>query len=146
MRIPEAGPFGDTSRDASLLAIVAASFVNRPGSGCVESVVTDATHRFFVLLGASSLGPCWSAYDSRRSHRPGMGGDRVHDGPQQSGREIVDRIGYAAYVVRPEQDIRVVLLRFESDVDGVRDPQRPERGHADATQDHRERTGAMEVR
>jgi hypothetical protein len=33
MRIPEAGPFGDTFRDASLLAIVAASFVKRPDSG-----------------------------------------------------------------------------------------------------------------
>ena len=56
MRIPEAGPFGETLRDASVLAIVAASFVKRPASGCVESVFTDATQRFVVafLLGTSS--------------------------------------------------------------------------------------------
>ncbi len=44
MRIPEAGPFGETFFDARLFAIVAALLVNKPGGGCVESVVTFATH------------------------------------------------------------------------------------------------------
>lgn len=43
MRMPEAGPFGDTRFDARLLAIVAASVVKSPAGGCVESLVTDAT-------------------------------------------------------------------------------------------------------
>jgi hypothetical protein len=50
MRIPEAGPFGETFLDASALAITLALFLNRPGSGCVESVVTVATHRFLFLF------------------------------------------------------------------------------------------------
>lgn len=37
---------GDTLRDRRILAIVAASFVNRPAGGCVESVFTFDTHRF----------------------------------------------------------------------------------------------------
>jgi hypothetical protein len=47
IRIPEAGPFGETVFDDSVLAIVAALFVNKPAGGWVESVVTPATHRFF---------------------------------------------------------------------------------------------------
>jgi hypothetical protein len=44
IRIPEPGPFGETLFEARDRAIVAASFVNRPSGGCVESVVTRATH------------------------------------------------------------------------------------------------------
>ena len=44
MRMPDAGPFGDTFFDASVRAIVAASFVKRPAGGFVESVVTVRTH------------------------------------------------------------------------------------------------------
>lgn len=50
MRIPDSGPFGETFRDASVLAMVAASFVNRPAGGCVESVLTVATQRGVVRL------------------------------------------------------------------------------------------------
>jgi len=50
MRIPDAGPFGETRFDASVRAIVAASLVKRPSGGCVASVFTDATHRFFVFV------------------------------------------------------------------------------------------------
>ena len=53
MRIPDAGPFGETRFDASVRAIVAASFVKRPAGGCVASVFTDATHRLFVFAGMS---------------------------------------------------------------------------------------------
>jgi hypothetical protein len=45
MRMPEAGPFGDTRFDASALAIVLALFVNSPVGGWVESVVTPFTQR-----------------------------------------------------------------------------------------------------
>jgi hypothetical protein len=45
MRMPEAGPFGDTRFDASTLAIVLALFANRPLGECVESVVTFFTQR-----------------------------------------------------------------------------------------------------
>jgi hypothetical protein len=38
--MPDPGPFGDTFFDAKLLAMVAASFVNSPSGGCVESVFT----------------------------------------------------------------------------------------------------------
>jgi hypothetical protein len=44
--MPEAGPLGETFLDARLLAIVAASFLNRPSGGKVDSVLTFATHRF----------------------------------------------------------------------------------------------------
>ena len=44
MRNPEVGPFGETSFDASVLAIVEAFFVNNPSGGWVESVLTVATH------------------------------------------------------------------------------------------------------
>lgn len=49
MRMPEPGPLGDTFRDASVLAIVAAFFLNRPSGGNVDSVLTRATHRFVDL-------------------------------------------------------------------------------------------------
>lgn len=51
MRKPEVGPFGETSFDASVPAMAEAFFVNSPGGGCVESVLTLATHLldwFFV--------------------------------------------------------------------------------------------------
>jgi hypothetical protein len=60
MRIPDAGPFGDTRFDASDRAMVAASFVNRPSGGWVESVLTFATHRrrvpeaFIFLFGGTA--------------------------------------------------------------------------------------------
>jgi len=47
MRIPDPGPFGETFLEARVLAIVAALFVNNPAGGCVESVLTVATHLFF---------------------------------------------------------------------------------------------------
>jgi len=50
MRIPDLGPLGETFFDARVRATVAASLLNRPSGGCVESVVTFATHRFFVLV------------------------------------------------------------------------------------------------
>jgi hypothetical protein len=40
MRMPEAGPLGDTLRDARTRAMVDESLVNNPGGGCVESVFT----------------------------------------------------------------------------------------------------------
>jgi hypothetical protein len=53
IRIPEPGPLGETLFDASVRAIVGASFVKRPSGGCVESVSTLATHcpvLFFGIL------------------------------------------------------------------------------------------------
>src|SRR6266481_3421497 len=46
IRKPEVGPFGDTLFDASVFAIVEAFFVNSPSGGCVELVLTVATHIF----------------------------------------------------------------------------------------------------
>jgi hypothetical protein len=45
MRIPDAGPFGETRFDASSRAIVSGDFVNRPFCGWVESVLTAFTQR-----------------------------------------------------------------------------------------------------
>jgi hypothetical protein len=56
MRIPDCGPFGETLLEARTLAIVAAFFLNRPGGGCVESVVTDRTH-LFLLCSATCCPP-----------------------------------------------------------------------------------------
>ena len=50
MRIPDWTPFGDTFLDASDLAIVEALLLNRSLGGCVESVLTLATHLFLLLL------------------------------------------------------------------------------------------------
>ena len=44
MRIPEDGTFGDTFFEARLRAIVAASFLNNPSCGYVDSVCTLADH------------------------------------------------------------------------------------------------------
>jgi hypothetical protein len=49
IRIPDAGPFGETSFEASTFAIVGALFVKSPGGGCVESVVTFVIHFPFRL-------------------------------------------------------------------------------------------------
>jgi len=51
MRIPKAGPLGETLLEAGVRAMVAALLVNKPEGGWVESVFTFATHLFFVLLG-----------------------------------------------------------------------------------------------
>src|SRR5688572_30377798 len=48
IRMPDAGPLGDTLREASVLAIVLAFFVNRFFGGCVELVFTLATHLPFL--------------------------------------------------------------------------------------------------
>jgi hypothetical protein len=50
IRMPDPGPFGETFREARVLAMVGASFVKRPAGGCVESVVTAPTHRRFVRV------------------------------------------------------------------------------------------------
>lgn len=50
MRMPEAGPFGDTFFDASERAITAALLLNRSCGGCVESVVTFFTHFFLAVF------------------------------------------------------------------------------------------------
>jgi hypothetical protein len=43
--MPEANPLGETLLEASTLATVAALLVKRSFGGCVESVLTSATHR-----------------------------------------------------------------------------------------------------
>ncbi len=52
--IPEPGPLGDIFFDASVRTMVAALLVNSPSGGCVESVLTLDTHRFFLPVG---IGP-----------------------------------------------------------------------------------------
>jgi hypothetical protein len=47
IRMPDPTPLGETLFDASVRAIVGALLVNSPWGGCVDSVVTFATHRFF---------------------------------------------------------------------------------------------------
>ena len=58
IRIPETGPFGETFFDANVRAIVLASLVNSPFGGCVESVFTSATHRFFCVLAMETPEDC----------------------------------------------------------------------------------------
>lgn len=59
MRMPDCGPLGETFFEARDLAIAAASFLNRPGGGKVETVFTPATHlllgRLFGRLGLCRL-------------------------------------------------------------------------------------------
>lgn len=50
MRMPEPGPLGETFFEASVLAIVAAGFVNNPSGGWVESVCTRAIHLLEVAV------------------------------------------------------------------------------------------------
>src|SRR5437899_1391411 len=59
MRMPEAGPLGETFFEARDLAMVEAFLLKRPWSGWVESVVTFADHfffGFFVVIGVSWVG------------------------------------------------------------------------------------------
>jgi hypothetical protein len=49
IRIPEPGPLGDTLWEASTRAIVSALFVNKPGGGKVDSVLTPATQRGLLV-------------------------------------------------------------------------------------------------
>src|SRR5260370_26364124 len=62
MRMPEAGPLGETFFDARALAMTEALWLKRPSAGWVESVVTSADHFFlgflvfFVVIGASWVG------------------------------------------------------------------------------------------
>lgn len=42
--MPDCGPLGDTFFEANTRAIVAASLVNSPDGGWVESVLTELTH------------------------------------------------------------------------------------------------------
>lgn len=51
IRRPEIGPLGDTFFEARVRAIVEALLVKSPSGGCVESVFTFATHRFFFATG-----------------------------------------------------------------------------------------------
>jgi hypothetical protein len=48
MRMPEAGPLGETFFEARERAMTGALFVKRSFGGCVESVVTFFTQRFFA--------------------------------------------------------------------------------------------------
>jgi hypothetical protein len=54
IRKPDTAPFGETLREASALAIVAALLVNSPEGGCVESVLTLEIHRFFCRIDISA--------------------------------------------------------------------------------------------
>src|SRR5262249_17231083 len=86
MRIPEPAPLGETFAEAGVLGLVAASLVNGPAGGCVESVVTRATQRrvgFLLVVecrAAISTLPPWvqkSAVSmcapARRMLKPGVG-------------------------------------------------------------------------
>ncbi len=55
MRMPDCGPLGETLLEASERAIVDAFFLNSPAGGCVESVLTCATHFRFLARCAISL-------------------------------------------------------------------------------------------
>ncbi len=55
MRIPDAGPLGETFLEASERAMTGALLVKRSFGGCVESVVTSLTQRLCAggfLMGA----------------------------------------------------------------------------------------------
>ncbi len=55
IRMPDAGPFGDTRFEASTRAIVAASFVKSPAGGLVDVVFTEALHRRFLRSAMSGV-------------------------------------------------------------------------------------------
>jgi hypothetical protein len=55
MRMPEPGPFGETFFEASVRAMLAASLLNKPAGGWVESVLTPALHFRVVATKLSSL-------------------------------------------------------------------------------------------
>lgn len=71
--MPEPGPFGETFLDASDLAMVAASLVNNPFGGKVETVFTLAIHRPLFFLAAMisflQLGCDLCASSSQHVHR-----------------------------------------------------------------------------
>jgi hypothetical protein len=46
--MPDCGPLGDTFLEAKVRATTEAFLLNKPAGGCVESVFTLATHRFFL--------------------------------------------------------------------------------------------------
>lgn len=55
MRMPEAGPLGETFLDASSRAMVRAFLLKSPDWGCVESVVTARTQRCGVAVRVRDL-------------------------------------------------------------------------------------------
>jgi len=63
MRMPEAGPLGETFYEARLLAIAEALLVKRPSGGKVETVFTLATHRCvdWLFLDVADLRDCFLA-------------------------------------------------------------------------------------
>jgi hypothetical protein len=79
IRIPETGPLGETFREANAFAIVAALLVNKPGGGCVESVVTLAIHLFFpAVIDRSSQSACCivrCAFIALSGHGKAVAGD-----------------------------------------------------------------------
>jgi hypothetical protein len=48
--MPDAAPLGETFLDASVRAIVGASFVNKPSGGKVETVLTFDTQRLGLFV------------------------------------------------------------------------------------------------
>ena len=48
--MPDCGPLGDTRLEARVRAMVEALQVKSPGGGCVESVLTFATHFFLEAI------------------------------------------------------------------------------------------------
>src|SRR3981189_3017554 len=93
MRMPEAGPLGETFFDASSLAMVDALWLKSPSSGWGESVVTFADHFFFgflVAIGASWVGasvPKMRADDfSRRRLRKKFVRRAPHSSARRPGR------------------------------------------------------------
>src|SRR5882724_1672814 len=78
IRKPDTAPFGETLREASVLATVAALVVNRPEGGCVESVAssTDTCFRYeevsvempkFIMLKPPAVRP---SHSSGRGRKP----------------------------------------------------------------------------
>jgi hypothetical protein len=53
--MPDAMPLGETFFVARVRAIVVGLLVNKPRGGCVESVVTFATHRLFFPVDIQSV-------------------------------------------------------------------------------------------
>src|SRR5947207_14648063 len=69
MRMPDCGPFGETLFAARVRAIVAALFLNNPGGGWVESVVTFATQRlrFLFLRVMMAADAAWRLFRTRHA-------------------------------------------------------------------------------
>src|SRR5215471_576696 len=65
-------PFGETFREARVLSIVAALFLNNPGGGWVESVVTVATQRLPAYCShftTFAVDGAWRWFQKRRAKR-----------------------------------------------------------------------------